>query len=147
MNKNFLSFSIKEGRNLRLFTNLRKFASIATFDFDNFLFWRIHRMARKGGLSSKFYCETTGIKVTGGQVVKAGTMLTRQGDRWKPGLNVVGRMNLTAVAAGEVYFTRKRNSYGLPMTIVNIRPVDAKKTVVLKKTAAAKKSVAAKKKA
>ena len=99
-------------------------------------------MAKKGGLSSKYYCETTGIKVTGGQIVKAGAMLTRQGDRWKPGLNVIGRMNLTAVAAGEVYFTRKRSSYGLPMTIVNIRPVDAKKTVSAKK-----KTVAAKKKA
>ena len=46
-------------------------------------------MARKGGLSAKFYRETAGIKVSGGQTVKAGAMLTRQGDRWKPGLNVL----------------------------------------------------------
>ncbi len=90
-------------------------------------------MARKGGLSSKFYRETAGIKVSGGQTVKAGAMLTRQGDRWKPGLNVVGRMSLTAVSDGEVYFTHKRNSYGLPMTVVNVRPVAAKKAVAKKK--------------
>ncbi len=91
-------------------------------------------MARKGGLSSKFYRETAGIKVSGGQMVKAGAMLTRQGDRWKPGLNVIGRMSLTAIADGEVYFTHKRNSYGLPMTVVNVRPV-VKKAVGAKKKA------------
>ena len=102
-------------------------------------------MARKGGLSSKFYCETTGIKVTGGQVVKAGAMLTRQGDRWKPGLNVVGRMNLTAVAAGEVYFTRKRNASGAAITVVNVRPVTVKakvKPATPKKTRAKAKAKA-----
>lgn len=84
-------------------------------------------MARKGGLSSKFYRETAGLKVSGGQTVKAGAMLTRQGDRWRPGINVIGRMNLTAVCAGEVYFTKKRSSYGAPITVVNIRPVEVKK--------------------
>ena len=83
-------------------------------------------MARKGGLTSKFYRETAGIKVSGGQTVKAGAMLTRQGDKWKPGLNVIGRMSLTSIVAGEVYFTRKRNTYGLPMTVVNVRPMEAK---------------------
>lgn len=79
-------------------------------------------MARKGGLSSKFYRETAGIKVTGGQVVKAGTVLTREGDRWKPGLNVLGRMHLTAACDGEVYFTKKSGSYKRAVTYVNIRP-------------------------
>ena len=92
-------------------------------------------MARKGGISSKFYRETAGIKVSGGEKVKAGAMLTRQGDRWKPGLNVVGRMSLTAVSDGEVYFTHKRNSYGSPITVINVRPMADKKTVVAKKKA------------
>ncbi len=83
-------------------------------------------MARKGGISSKFYRETPGLKVSGGETVKSGTMLTRQGDRWKPGINVIGRMNLTAVCAGEVYFTRKRGSYGKPITVINVRPVEQK---------------------
>ena len=58
-------------------------------------------MARKGGKSHKIYAETCGIKVSGGQVVKSGAVLTRQGDRWKPGINVQGRMHLTAACAGE----------------------------------------------
>ena len=29
---------------------------------------------RVGGISSKYYCETGGIKVSGGQQVKAGTI-------------------------------------------------------------------------
>jgi len=79
-------------------------------------------MARKGGLSSIFYRETRGIKVTGGQFVKSGTVLTRQGDRWKPGLNVIGRMHLTASCDGEVYFTTKRGTYKKAVTFVNVRP-------------------------
>ncbi len=77
---------------------------------------------RVGGISSKFYCETTGIKVSGGQKVKAGTVLTRKGDQWRPGLNVIGRSSLTAGIDGEVYFTRKKSSYNKVMTLVNIRP-------------------------
>jgi len=80
-------------------------------------------MSRKGGLSSIFYRETAGIKVTGGQKVSSGTVLTRQGDRWKPGLNVLGRMLLTAACDGEVYFTRKKGNYKRAVTFVNIRPV------------------------
>jgi ribosomal protein L27 len=77
---------------------------------------------RVGGISSKYYCETAGIKVSGGQRVKAGTVLTRQGDQWKPGLNVIGRSSLTAAVEGEVYFTRKKNSYNRVITYVNIKP-------------------------
>ena len=78
---------------------------------------------RVGGLTSKFYRETAGIKVGGGQTVKAGTILTRQGHRWQPGLNVIGRTNLTAACEGQVYFTRKKGSYKKVVTFVNIRPV------------------------
>jgi len=44
---------------------------------------------RVGGISSKYYRETAGIKVSGGQKVKSGTILTRQGTQWKRGLNVI----------------------------------------------------------
>lgn len=80
-------------------------------------------MTKVGGTTKKFYRETHGIKVSGGQNVKAGTVLTREGDKWKPGLNVIGRMNLTAACHGEVYFTRKRGNYKRAVTYVNIRPV------------------------
>jgi ribosomal protein L27 len=81
-------------------------------------------MARKGGLTSKFYRETRGIKVAGGQQVKCGTILTRQGDRWKPGVNVLGRIHLTAACDGEVYFTKKRGLYGHKVTYVHIRALE-----------------------
>ena len=80
-------------------------------------------MARKGGLTHKFYRETAGIKVSGGQFVTSGTMLTRQGDRWKPGINVLGRMHLTAACDGEVYFSKKRGNYRKAVTLIHIRPV------------------------
>lgn len=80
-----------------------------------------------GGKSHKIYAETCGMKVSGGQRVKAGTVITREGDQWKPGINVLGRMHLTAACAGEVYFTKKRNSKnGRIDTIVNIRKVEEK---------------------
>ena len=64
----------------------------------------------------------------GGQPVKAGTVLTRQGDRWKPGINVIGRTLLTAACDGEIYFTHKVGKYTLPITVVNVRPsTDGKK--------------------
>ena len=77
---------------------------------------------RVGGISSKYYWETGGIKVSGGQKVKAGTILTRQGNTWKPGVHVIGRSSLTAAVDGEVYFTRKKNSYNRVVTFINIKP-------------------------
>ena len=78
---------------------------------------------RVGGISSKFYVETAGIKVSGGQRVKSGTILTREGNRWQAGINVNGRSSLTAAVEGEVYFTRKKNSSKKVITYVNIKPV------------------------
>ena len=94
---------------------------------------------RVGGLSHINYKETRGIKVSGGTKVKAGTMLTREGNKWKPGLNVIGLMHLTASCDGEVYFTHKAGKYRKAITLVNIRP-EAQKA---KKKAAAKKVVPA----
>ena len=92
---------------------------------------------RVGGLSHKFYRETRGMKVSGGQVVKAGTVLTREGNKWRPGLNVTGLMHLTATCQGEVYFTRKKSTFNKVITVINIRPVAEKKA---KKTTKAKTS-------
>jgi ribosomal protein L27 len=78
---------------------------------------------RVGGISSKFYAETAGIKVSGGQRVKSGTILTREGNRWKAGINVQGRSSLTAAVEGEVYFTRKKNASKKVITIINIKPL------------------------
>ena len=77
---------------------------------------------RVGGITSKYYSETRGVKVSGGQKVKAGTVLTRQGTIWKPGLNVIGRASLTAACEGQVYFTRKKSRYNKVMTVINIKP-------------------------
>ena len=77
---------------------------------------------RVGGITSKFYRETRGIKVSGGQVVKSGTVLTRKGDKWKPGLNVTGRMHLTAACDGEIYFMKKKSTYNRVITLINVKP-------------------------
>ncbi|HPB68257.1 MAG TPA: 50S ribosomal protein L27 [Candidatus Omnitrophota bacterium] len=82
-------------------------------------------MAKKGGLTSKFYRETRGVKVTGGEFVRAGTILTREGSKWKPGLNVTGQMHLNAACDGTVYFSRKRNKYKKSVTYVNVNPMTA----------------------
>lgn len=79
-------------------------------------------MARRGGTKKRFYVETRGMKVSGGQHVKAGSVLTREGHRWKAGLNVDGLMHLTARCDGEVYFTRKTGKYKKELTYINVRP-------------------------
>ena len=77
---------------------------------------------RVGGITSKYYWETRGVKVSGGQQVKSGTVLTRKGEQWKAGINVNGRSSLTAAIDGEVYFTRKKNAYKRVITLINIKP-------------------------
>ncbi len=83
-------------------------------------------MSRLGHTTKKYYKETRGIKVNSGQKVKSGTMLTREGHRWQPGQNVIGMTHLTAACDGEVYFSKKKGSYGQVVTYVNIRS-EAKK--------------------
>lgn len=79
-------------------------------------------MARKGGITNKYYKETRGLKASGGQVVPAGTILTRQGHRWKAGINIIGRTSLVAACDGEVYFTHKKDHYKQASTYINVRP-------------------------
>ncbi len=69
------------------------------------------------------------MKVSGGQWVKSGTVLTRQGNRWKPGLNIIGITHLTAACDGEVYFTRKRGHYKRAVTFIHIKPQSEPKSV------------------
>ncbi len=83
---------------------------------------------RVGGITSKYYKETRGMKVSGGQEVKSGTVLTRQGHKWQPGINIIGRTHLTAACDGEVYFTKKKSGYNRLITLINIRPVPSKKS-------------------
>jgi len=83
-------------------------------------------MSRVGGLTHRFYKETRGVKVSGGQAVKAGTVLTREGNKWKAGLNVSGRDHLTASCDGEIFFTRKKSRYNRLQTVINIRPLEVK---------------------
>ena len=85
-------------------------------------------MSKVGGLTSKFYRETRGLKVSGGQFVKAGTVLTRNGDKWKPGINVTGLMHLTARCDGEVYFTKKKGKYRRAVTYIHVRPASKTKS-------------------
>ena len=79
-------------------------------------------MVKVGGLTSKFYRETKGLKVSGGQKVKAGTLLTREGHKWQPGINVAGKMHLVATCDGEVYFRKKKNASNKEITLINVRP-------------------------
>ncbi len=81
-----------------------------------------------GGVSHKHYQETKGLKVCAGQVVKRGTIITRQGDKWKAGLNVSGKGSLQASCDGTVYFTHRRGTYQTKKryTIVNVKPTEKK---------------------
>ncbi len=83
-------------------------------------------MSRLGKTTKKYYKETRGLKVSGGQLVRAGTVLTRQGDKWQPGVNVVGRTHLTALCDGQVYFSKRMGSYKKVLTVVNVKPAEAK---------------------
>lgn len=81
-----------------------------------------------GGITHKHYPETKGLKVAGGQVVKKGAILTREGNKWKAGLNVSGKGSLSALCDGTVYFTRKRGTYKTDKkyTVVNVKSLSKK---------------------
>ena len=84
-------------------------------------------MAQRGGLSHIHYKETKGLKVNAGQSITKGTILTREGDKWKAGLNISGRGTLYAKIDGKVYFTKKRGNYkkNKLSTFINISPVES----------------------
>ena len=76
-----------------------------------------------GHLRSKHYLDTKGIKVGAGQLVKIGTILTRQGNKWKAGINVGDSGTLYALCGGRVYFTRRKGNQNRKRTYINIMPV------------------------
>jgi ribosomal protein L27 len=96
-------------------------------------------MTKVGGLTSKYYKETKGMKVSGGQRVKKGTMLTREGHRWQPGINILGKMHLVAGIDGEVYFTKKRGARRV-ITFINIKALEETTVKAKSITAKSKKS-------
>jgi len=77
-----------------------------------------------GGVSHKHYPETRGMKVSSGQLVKKGTILTREGSQWRAGLNVGGKNSIYALCDGKVYFSSRRGTYRTQkrVTVVNIKP-------------------------
>ncbi|MFH1202519.1 MAG: 50S ribosomal protein L27 [Candidatus Omnitrophota bacterium] len=86
-------------------------------------------MAQRGGLSHIHYKETRGLKIANNQFVKKGTILTREGGKWKPGLNVGGRSSLFALCDGKVYFTKKKGLYYTKKlsSFINIKETATKK--------------------
>lgn len=76
-----------------------------------------------GGVTHKHYPETKGMKITSGEHVKKGTILTREGNRWKAGLNVGGKATLYALCDGVLYFSTKKGTYRTTKryTYINIK--------------------------
>jgi ribosomal protein L27 len=84
-------------------------------------------MARRGGLSHINYQEKKGIKVTAGQLVKKGTILTRQGDKWKAGINTGGKTTVYALCDGIVYFKKRKGTYHKKKTFTTVNIKKAEK--------------------
>jgi ribosomal protein L27 len=62
------------------------------------------------------------IKVSGGQLVKAGQILARGVPCYKSGINTKGLGTIFAVCAGRIYFTKKKTSRGWVRTFINVKP-------------------------
>ena len=63
-------------------------------------------------------------KVSGGQPVKTGQILSRGLSTYKAGVNVKGLGNLHALSNGTIYFTKKKTGHGRVRTYINIRPAE-----------------------
>jgi len=60
------------------------------------------------------------IKVSGGQLVKTGQILSRGINTYRAGNNVKGIATLQALCDGKVYFSKKKTPAGRPRTFINI---------------------------
>ena len=80
-----------------------------------------------GHLRSKHYLDTKGLKVAAGQFVRTSTILTRQGNKWKAGINVGDSGTLFALCEGSVYFTSKKGGQNRRQTYINISTVKSEK--------------------
>lgn len=65
-----------------------------------------------------------GIKISGGQFVKAGQILSRRLPAYKAGKNVRGQGTLYSLCEGKVYFSKKKTSHGRPRTFINVLPTE-----------------------
>jgi len=63
-----------------------------------------------------------GIKISEGQPVKTGQILSRGTSTYKRGSNVGGVNTLYALCPGAVYFSKKKTSHGKVRTFINIKP-------------------------
>jgi ribosomal protein L27 len=63
------------------------------------------------------------LKVSAGQTVKTGQILSRGINVYKAGKNVKGTATLFAACAGTVYFTRKKTPHGRVRTFINLEPL------------------------
>ncbi len=66
------------------------------------------------------------LKVSNGQSVKTGQILSRGIDTYKAGHHAKGLDTLFALCPGKVYFTRKKTSHGKVRTLINVEPVPEK---------------------
>lgn len=80
-----------------------------------------------GHLRSKHYIDKKGIKVGAGQKVRTGTILTREGNKWKAGKNVGDSGTLYARCEGVIYFTKKKGRLNKRQTLINIMPIETSK--------------------
>lgn len=63
------------------------------------------------------------LKVSSGQNVKTGTILSRSLGNYKAGKNVQGLDTLFALCPGKIYFSKKKSSYNKIRTYINIAPL------------------------
>ena len=62
------------------------------------------------------------VKISGGESVRTGQILSRGLNQYKAGKNVKGRDTIYALCCGKVNFTRKKTSRGRPRTFINVIP-------------------------
>lgn len=62
------------------------------------------------------------LKVSAGQLVKTGEILSRGIAVYKAGKNVKGIGTLQAFCAGKIYFTKKKTPHGRVRTFINVEP-------------------------
>lgn len=62
------------------------------------------------------------LKVSSGQPVKTGQILSRCMDFYKAGKNVKGRGTLYTLCSGRISFSRKKTSHGQFRTFINVIP-------------------------
>lgn len=66
------------------------------------------------------------IKVSAGQPVKTGQILSRGVPTYKAGFNVGGLGALYALCSGKAYFSKKKTSHGKARTFINVAPLPEK---------------------